>query len=154
MFTHSGPRHETEVSGRWVGGWVGPRTSLGFLMKMECRFRCPYRDPVLHPLPISFAGSAVRANHDFASFYNCISTMFYLTLCFRKWGFESRKELGTFHHRVQTRSGAHPASYPLGTRGSFLGVKWSEREADHSSPYNAEVNECVELYLHSPNMSS
>jgi hypothetical protein len=27
------------------------------------------------------------------------------------------------HHRVQTRSGAHPASYPMGTRGSFPGGK-------------------------------
>jgi hypothetical protein len=27
------------------------------------------------------------------------------------------------HHRVQTGSGAHPASYPVGTRVSFLGGK-------------------------------
>jgi hypothetical protein len=26
-----------------------------------------------------------------------------------------------FHRRVQTGSGAHPASYPMGTRGSFPG---------------------------------
>jgi hypothetical protein len=26
-------------------------------------------------------------------------------------------------HRIQNGSGAHPASYALGTRGSFLGVK-------------------------------
>jgi hypothetical protein len=25
------------------------------------------------------------------------------------------------HHHVQTSSGAHPASYPMGTRGSFPG---------------------------------
>jgi hypothetical protein len=25
------------------------------------------------------------------------------------------------HHSVQNGSGAHPASYPIGTRGSFLG---------------------------------
>jgi hypothetical protein len=31
------------------------------------------------------------------------------------------------HHRVQNGSGAHPSSYPVGTRGSFLGG-----EADHS----------------------
>jgi hypothetical protein len=31
-----------------------------------------------------------------------------------------------------------------------LGVKWPGREADHSLPYNAEVKECVELYLCSP----
>jgi hypothetical protein len=27
------------------------------------------------------------------------------------------------HHRVQTGSGAHPASYPMGTGGSFPGIK-------------------------------
>jgi len=27
------------------------------------------------------------------------------------------------HHCIQTGSGAHPASYPMGTRGSFLGGK-------------------------------
>jgi hypothetical protein len=27
------------------------------------------------------------------------------------------------HHRVQNGSDAHPASYPMGTRGSFLGGK-------------------------------
>jgi hypothetical protein len=29
----------------------------------------------------------------------------------------------SLHHRVQTGSGAHPASYPMGTRGSFPGDK-------------------------------
>jgi hypothetical protein len=29
----------------------------------------------------------------------------------------------SLHHRVQTGSGGHPASYPLGTRGSFPGGK-------------------------------
>jgi hypothetical protein len=27
------------------------------------------------------------------------------------------------HHHIQNGSGAHPASYPMGTRGSFLGGK-------------------------------
>jgi hypothetical protein len=40
----------------------------------------------------------------------------------------------SLHHRVQNGSGAHPASYPIGTGGSFP----------------AEVKEWVELYLHSP----
>jgi hypothetical protein len=31
-----------------------------------------------------------------------------------------------------------------------LGVKRPRREADHSPPSSAEVEECVELYLHSP----
>jgi hypothetical protein len=29
----------------------------------------------------------------------------------------------SLHHRVQTGSGAHPACYPMGTRGSFPGGK-------------------------------
>jgi hypothetical protein len=29
----------------------------------------------------------------------------------------------SLHHRVQNDSGAHPASYPMGSRGSFPGVK-------------------------------
>jgi hypothetical protein len=34
-------------------------------------------------------------------------------------------EAGNFslHHRVKNGSGAHPASYPMGTRGSFPGGK-------------------------------
>jgi hypothetical protein len=37
----------------------------------------------------------------------------------------------SLNHRVQNSSGVHPASYPVGTRGSFLWVKRSGREADH-----------------------
>jgi hypothetical protein len=35
-----------------------------------------------------------------------------------------------------------------------LGVKWLGHETDHSLPSSAEVKECMELYLHSPNTSS
>jgi hypothetical protein len=42
----------------------------------------------------------------------------------------------------------------MGTRGSFPGVKQPGRDADHSPPPSAEVKECVELYLHSPNTPS
>jgi hypothetical protein len=38
-----------------------------------------------------------------------------------------------------------------GGGGLSPGVKWPGREADHSPPSSAEVKECVELYLHSPN---
>jgi len=44
-------------------------------------------------------------------------------------------------HCVQTGSGAHPASYPVGTRGSFPGGKVAGGGADHSPPSNAEVKE-------------
>jgi hypothetical protein len=58
------------------------------------------------------------------------------------------------HYHVQTGSGAHPASCPMGTRGSSLGVKWQGCEADRSPPSSAGVKEWVELYLHSPNTPS
>jgi hypothetical protein len=45
----------------------------------------------------------------------------------------------SFRHRVQTGCGAHPASYPMGTGGSFLGSKAAEREAHHSLPTSVEV---------------
>jgi hypothetical protein len=35
--------------------------------------------------------------------------------------------------------GIAPASYPMGTGGSFPGVKRPGREADHSPPSSAEV---------------
>jgi hypothetical protein len=60
----------------------------------------------------------------------------------------------SLQHHVQTASGAHPASYPMGTRALSLGVKWSGCEAEHSPPSSAKFKECVELYVHSPNMSS
>jgi hypothetical protein len=45
----------------------------------------------------------------------------------------------SLHHRFQNGSGAHPASYPMSTRGSSLGVKRLGREHDHSPPSSAEV---------------
>jgi hypothetical protein len=63
---------------------------------------------------------------------------------------------GTFslRHRVQTSSGAHPVSYPVGISALSLGVKRPRREADHSLSPSAEAKECVELYLHSPSTPS
>jgi hypothetical protein len=47
----------------------------------------------------------------------------------------------SLHHRIQNDAGAYPTSYPMGTRGSFPGVKRPGREAYHSPPSNAEVKE-------------
>jgi hypothetical protein len=41
--------------------------------------------------------------------------------------------------RCLAGSGAHPASYSIGTRGFSLGVKQPGCEADHSPPSSAEV---------------
>jgi hypothetical protein len=45
----------------------------------------------------------------------------------------------SLHQHVETGPGGHPASYPMGTRGSFHGVKQPGHEADHSPPSSAEV---------------
>jgi hypothetical protein len=60
----------------------------------------------------------------------------------------------SLHHRVQTGSGAHPASYPMGNGALSLGVKRRGRDADHSPPSSAEIKECVELKFYSPNTTS
>jgi hypothetical protein len=54
---------------------------------------------------------------------------------------------------VQTGSGAHPASYPMGAGGPFPGGK--ERpgcDADHSPPFSPEVKYEKKLHLLSPHV--
>jgi hypothetical protein len=46
---------------------------------------------------------------------------------------------GVFLLHVQTGSGVHPTSYPMGAGGCFTGVKRTRRETNHSPPASAEV---------------
>jgi hypothetical protein len=55
----------------------------------------------------------------------------------------------SLHHCIQNSSGAHPASYPVGTRDFLPGG-----EADHSPPSSATFKNWVKLYLQSPIMPS
>jgi hypothetical protein len=55
---------------------------------------------------------------------------------------------------ISVRRGLYPASYPMGTRGSSLGVKRPGRKTDQSPPSSAKVKECLELYIHFPNTPS
>jgi hypothetical protein len=65
-------------------------------------------------------------------------------------------EAGNFspHHRVQTDSGAHPASYQMGAGGSFPGSKEAGAWSWPLTSILCRDQECVELYLHSPNTPS
>jgi hypothetical protein len=45
-------------------------------------------------------------------------------------------------------SGTYPTSCPVGTGGSFRGIKRPGCEANHSPPTNAEVRKCWSLYIH------
>jgi hypothetical protein len=40
---------------------------------------------------------------------------------------------------VHSSSWVHPASYSMGTGGSFLGIKRPEREVNHVLPFSAEI---------------
>jgi len=53
-------------------------------------------------------------------------------------------------NRVQNGSGAHPASYLRGTRGSFPGNKAAGAWSWPLTSIQCRGQECVERYLHSP----
>jgi hypothetical protein len=64
--------------------------------------------------------------------YECDHGMLFLLTLALGYGLDDRDSTARFpagvgnfslHHGVQNGSGAHPASYPVGTSGSFLGGK-------------------------------
>jgi hypothetical protein len=57
-------------------------------------------------------------------------------------GFDSRRRLGIFLFTATSRTALEPTQLPIqGVPGAlFLGVKWLGREADHSPPSSAKVN--------------
>jgi hypothetical protein len=60
----------------------------------------------------------------------------------------------SLHHRVQNGSGALPTSYPMGTRGSLPGGNAAGAWSWPLTFIYCRGQDCVELYLHSPNTSS
>jgi hypothetical protein len=64
------------------------------------------------------------------------------------------RKFSLHHHCVQIDSEAHPASYLMGTRGSFPGDKWAGARSWPLTFIQCQGYECVELYLHSLNTSS
>jgi hypothetical protein len=71
-------------------------------------------------------------------------------------GFDSWRGLGIFLFITASRTVLGPTQPPIQwVPGALsLGLKRLVREADHSSSSSAEVKECVELCLHSPNTPS
>jgi uncharacterized membrane protein len=61
----------------------------------------------------------------------------------RAWWLEVRVLAGagifSLHHWVRPCSGVHTASYPMGTSGSFPGVRRPGCEADHSPPSSSRA---------------
>jgi hypothetical protein len=64
--------------------------------------------------------------------------------------------LGIFLFTTASRTALGPTQPPIQwvPAALSLGVKRPGLEADHSPPSSAEVKECVELYLHSPDTPS
>jgi hypothetical protein len=63
---------------------------------------------------------------------------------------------GSFLFNTASRTAPEPTQPPIqwAPGALFVGVKRPGREANHSPPFSAEVKECVEIYLHSPNTPS
>jgi hypothetical protein len=74
----------------------------------------------------------------------------------RVLGFDPRRGLGISLFTTASRTVLGPTQPPIQwvPVALFLGVKRSERVADHSPPSSAEVKGWVELYLHSNNTPS
>jgi hypothetical protein len=70
--------------------------------------------------------------------------------------FESGQGLGIFLFTTVSIPALGPTQPPIQwvPGAPSLGIKRPRREADHSLPSSAEIKECVELYLHSPNTPS
>jgi hypothetical protein len=68
-------------------------------------------------------------------------------------GFDSRQGLGTFLFTTASRPALGPTQPPIQWVPVSLSLEVNRpgNEADHSLPSSAEVNERVELYLHSSN---
>jgi hypothetical protein len=60
----------------------------------------------------------------------------------------------SLHHRVQTGSGAHPASFPMGNRDYLFENKAAEAWISPFTSLQCRGQECVELYVHASNTPS
>jgi hypothetical protein len=70
-------------------------------------------------------------------------------------GFDSWWGLGIFFATASRMALGHTQPPVQWVPGALcLGVKWLACEADHSPPSSAEVKECVELYLYTPDTPS
>jgi hypothetical protein len=70
--------------------------------------------------------------------------------------FDSWWGLGIFLFITVSRTSLRPTQPPIQWVPGALSlvVKQLRHKADHSPPSSAKVKECVELYIHSPNMPS
>jgi hypothetical protein len=125
---------------RWIGGWVGPRAVLDAVVKRKIpspRRESNLRTPIVQHVARPYTDWAITAltnsnsnnnnNNSSRGLNRDSSVGIALGYGLDDRGSRVRFPAGTgnfsLHHRVQNGSGAHPASYPTGTRVSFPGSK-------------------------------
>jgi hypothetical protein len=114
---------------------VGPRAGLDAVVQRKIRSPCrdsnhrsssPYPSAIALSYPGFCSSSTSSSNfniHSSESRDSSVGIALGYGLDDRDSMVRIPAEAGNFslHHRVQDGSGAHPASYPMGTRGSFPG---------------------------------
>jgi hypothetical protein len=129
---HFNPR-ERAPGTHWIGGWVGPRAVLDAVVKRK--IPRPYRESNLRT-PIAHHCTFVTCSKSVETWI----VLLFLPTVINHSFINVRAGNFSLHHRVQTGSGDHPSSYPMGTGGLFRwGLKRPGHEADHSPPSSAEV---------------
>jgi hypothetical protein len=106
----------------WIGGCVGPRAVLDAVVKRK--IPSPRRES--NPrTPIVRSPALYRLNYAFQNYHAGIGQWDSGGLRAGRLVVRIPVWVGNFspHHRIQTGSGAHPVSYPMGIRGSFPGSK-------------------------------
>jgi hypothetical protein len=136
---------ETAPGTHWIGGWVGPRAGLDTVPKRKipiprresnsdhlnsgrsCRYSArTLRALLTKPCNLKWCYIEPFFWYNYFSSYSVIRgaaiAQWYSAGLGVGWlGVRVPAVFGNFslHHRIQTGSGAHPASYPMGTKGSF-----------------------------------
>jgi hypothetical protein len=115
-----------------IGGWMCPRPGLKAVLKIKSH--CPWwesnpgrpvhnPDTILNELYFFFVIMYIKLVLFFCLYYSHASLGYGLDDRGSMVRFQAGAGNFSFHHRVQNCSGAHPASYPMVTMGSFPGGK-------------------------------
>jgi hypothetical protein len=99
------------TSRNWTNKWIINCTSISWQFLLASRYRLKHLKDSKH--------------HDILPSDSSVGIALGCGLDYRGSRVRFPAGAGNFslHHRVQNGSGAHPASYPIGTRGSFPGGK-------------------------------
>jgi hypothetical protein len=143
----------------WIGGWIGSRAVLDAVVKRK--IPSPRRDsnprtPIVQPVAQRYTDWAITAlkspnvEKNSTSHFNIAEA----SISWYELSVGIHTNCTPFAVEFSDGSGAHPASYPMGIKGSFPGGKAAGAWSWPLTPSSAEVREWVALYRHSPNTPS